>query len=263
MRLIHLRVQITSLLLVLIGAALMAVSILSGGKINIALPLVFLVLGGGFFVLIFRIQARHSWASFLYIPAFLFTALGLVFLLNVVTDDWKSWAYAWLLPISATGIGLLFANRKKTWHPVLPIIGWSTALTGAAFFGVFGVIAGGLVIQIVAPVLLIAAGVALYFLRLQPAAAASSVVVYESGQPSRPLGEPTKPIEPLAEPLSSRELEVLRLIELGHTNQQIANQLSVASSTVKTHINNIYGKLGVQTRVQAINRARDLGLFSS
>jgi DNA-binding CsgD family transcriptional regulator len=262
MRLIHLRVQITSLLLVLTGATLMAVSISSGGKINIALPLVFLVLGGGFFMLLFRIQARYSWASFLYIPAFLFSALGIIFLLNVVTGDWKSWAYAWLLPISATGIGLLFTNREKIWHPVLPIIGWCLALAGAALFGVFGVIAGGLVIQIVAPVLLIGAGVALYWLRLQPVAPTATAVVFANGQPSRPLNEPVQPGELLAEPLSTRELEVLRLIQAGYTNQQIADQLSVAPSTVKTHINNIYGKLGVQTRVQAINRARELGLFT-
>ena len=52
-----------------------------------------------------------------------------------------------------------------------------------------------------------------------------------------------------------RELEVLRLIDAGLSNQQIADKLSVAPSTVKTHINNIYGKLGVQTRVQAVTRA--------
>jgi len=54
---------------------------------------------------------------------------------------------------------------------------------------------------------------------------------------------------------------VLRLIAEGHANQEIADRLVVALSTVKTHINNIYGKLGVQSRTQAVARARALGLL--
>jgi LuxR family maltose regulon positive regulatory protein len=65
----------------------------------------------------------------------------------------------------------------------------------------------------------------------------------------------------LVEPLSERELEVLRLIAEGHSNQAIADRLVVAVSTVKRHINNIYGKLDVQSRTQALARARELHLF--
>ena len=67
----------------------------------------------------------------------------------------------------------------------------------------------------------------------------------------------------LAEPLSARELEVLHLIDAGLSNQQIADKLSVANSTVKTHINNIYGKLGVVSRLKALSRARELGLLDT
>jgi LuxR family maltose regulon positive regulatory protein len=65
----------------------------------------------------------------------------------------------------------------------------------------------------------------------------------------------------LVEPLSSRELEVLRLIADGHSNQAIADILIVAVSTVKRHVNNIYGKLDVQSRTQALVRARELNLL--
>ena len=65
----------------------------------------------------------------------------------------------------------------------------------------------------------------------------------------------------LVEPLSERELEVLRLIADGHSNQAIADRLVVAVSTVKKHVNNIYGKLDVQSRTQALVRARDLNLL--
>jgi LuxR family maltose regulon positive regulatory protein len=69
--------------------------------------------------------------------------------------------------------------------------------------------------------------------------------------------------QPLIEPLSERELEVLALIADGLKNQEIADNLTVALSTVKTHINNIYGKLGVSSRVQAVTRAQELGLIET
>jgi LuxR family maltose regulon positive regulatory protein len=64
-----------------------------------------------------------------------------------------------------------------------------------------------------------------------------------------------------SEPLSARELEVLHLIEAGLTNQEIAQKLVVAISTVKKHINSIFSKLNVQSRTQALARARELSLL--
>ena len=64
----------------------------------------------------------------------------------------------------------------------------------------------------------------------------------------------------LPEPLSERELEVLRLVAGGYTNREIADELVVAVSTVKSHTNSIYGKLGVKNRTQAVALARSLGI---
>ncbi|MEZ4863700.1 MAG: LuxR C-terminal-related transcriptional regulator [Caldilineaceae bacterium] len=74
-------------------------------------------------------------------------------------------------------------------------------------------------------------------------------------------GESATASQPLVEPLSKRELEVLRLIAAGYTNKAIAQALVVAVSTVKRHIANIYGKLEVRNRTQAVAAARTLNLL--
>jgi LuxR family transcriptional regulator, maltose regulon positive regulatory protein len=61
----------------------------------------------------------------------------------------------------------------------------------------------------------------------------------------------------LVEPLGERELEVLRLIDAGLSNREIAEELCVAVSTVKKHINHIYDKLDAGSRTQALAKARE------
>jgi LuxR family maltose regulon positive regulatory protein len=65
----------------------------------------------------------------------------------------------------------------------------------------------------------------------------------------------------LVEPLSERELEVLRLIVAGCSNREIADRLVIAVSTVKWYVNAIYGKLQVESRTKAIARARELNIM--
>jgi LuxR family maltose regulon positive regulatory protein len=67
----------------------------------------------------------------------------------------------------------------------------------------------------------------------------------------------------LVEPLSERELEVLELLAEGLTNREIASRLFLSLNTVKAHTRNIYGKLGVHNRTQAVVRARALGALPS
>jgi LuxR family transcriptional regulator, maltose regulon positive regulatory protein len=64
----------------------------------------------------------------------------------------------------------------------------------------------------------------------------------------------------LVEPLSERELEVLRLVTAGLSNREIALKLVITPGTAKTHIHNLCGKLGVKNRTEAAARARELGL---
>ena len=67
--------------------------------------------------------------------------------------------------------------------------------------------------------------------------------------------------QPLIEPLSERELQVLHLLSAGKSNQEIAGELVLATGTIKRHLNNIFGKLNVSSRTQCAARARELGLL--
>jgi LuxR family maltose regulon positive regulatory protein len=70
-------------------------------------------------------------------------------------------------------------------------------------------------------------------------------------------------IDNLIEPLTSRELEVLQLIAAGDSNRTIADKLVITVRAVKKHTSNIYGKLNVHSRTQALARARQLGLLAA
>ena len=65
----------------------------------------------------------------------------------------------------------------------------------------------------------------------------------------------------LIEPLSERELDVLRLLGTHLNGPDIARELVVSVNTVRTHTQNIYAKLGVNGRREAVRRAEELGLF--
>ena len=64
----------------------------------------------------------------------------------------------------------------------------------------------------------------------------------------------------LVEPLSEREIEVLRLVTAGLSNREIASQLFISTGTAKTHIHNLCGKLGVRNRTEAAMKAKELNL---
>ena len=72
---------------------------------------------------------------------------------------------------------------------------------------------------------------------------------------------PASPDQPLIEPLSQREVEVLQLIAQGLSNQEICERLFLALDTVKGHNRKIFDKLQVQRRTEAVARARELGLL--
>ncbi len=95
-----------------------------------------------------------------------------------------------------------------------------------------------------------------YTARLLPAFAAE-----EPPSASGALRPTVTRTQGLIEPLSERELEVLRLIAQGLSNQEIGQRLFLALDTVKGHNRHIFDKLEVQRRTEAVARARELGLI--
>jgi LuxR family maltose regulon positive regulatory protein len=77
-----------------------------------------------------------------------------------------------------------------------------------------------------------------------------------AGQGTGPSGE-----RPLVEPLNERELELVRLLAERRSNREIADELYLSVNTVKWHARNLYGKLGVERRREAVERARELGIL--
>ncbi len=73
--------------------------------------------------------------------------------------------------------------------------------------------------------------------------------------------EGKRPAQSLADPLSDRELAVLRLLADGCSNKEIGSRLNITEGTVKNHMTNVLGKLGVLDRTQAALRAREMGLI--
>ncbi|MGE5461936.1 MAG: helix-turn-helix domain-containing protein [Syntrophothermus sp.] len=86
--------------------------------------------------------------------------------------------------------------------------------------------------------------------------------VLDAFSPSSGAVSPASQPDGLIEPLSGRELEVLHLMALGSTNQEIARRLVVAPGTIKAHAASIYRKLDVANRTEAVARARQMGILS-
>lgn len=96
---------------------------------------------------------------------------------------------------------------------------------------------------------------------LQPSVAAKLLAEFARSDTLTKSPNTPPPVQPLVEPLTTRELEVLGHIANGSSNREIAAAVYLAEGTVKNHVTNILGKLNVRDRTQAALRARELGLI--
>jgi DNA-binding CsgD family transcriptional regulator len=244
-----------------ISALLVIFSFIPGFIVRAASAIVALSMAVTLFFLIFALPDYRRLIYGLFVPAMVCLTIGIVLLLNAITNDTSSWAYAWMFCLSGLGVGLALATRFGGYPQILYTIGYFTGVVSAALFAIFGIIVGGPFMQIVSLILMAIEGGLLF--RMAHKKTDDANLVTESLesmqiQNTQPQSE-DHPV--LVEPLSKREIEVLKLIEQGLSNQEIAERMVIAQSTVKTHINNIYSKLNAQSRTQAMRRAKELGLL--
>jgi DNA-binding NarL/FixJ family response regulator len=91
---------------------------------------------------------------------------------------------------------------------------------------------------------------------LEPVVAAKVVAEF-----TRLSSQPTMPAQPLAEPLTEREREILRLLKTELSTREMAEHLVVSVNTIKTQLKSIYDKLDVHSREEALEKARELKLI--
>jgi LuxR family maltose regulon positive regulatory protein len=99
-------------------------------------------------------------------------------------------------------------------------------------------------------------------LGMTPAYVAKLLAAFSETESAKTAAVPSPPpAQPLIEPLSAREMEVLRLLAAGLSNPEIADELVISVSTVRSHCKSIYGKLNAHSRLDAVQRAQKLGLI--
>ena len=156
---------VASIFLVAVGVLSLVANLVLNASVNVSWPLLLMMLGAVFYILANRSSDKWTWAALFYIPGSVLIALGVVFLLNVITNDWNSWAYAWLLVVAGLGLGIVLAGRGQQWREEITLAGAGLIVAGVTLFTIFGAIGGGRFIQVMAPVLLVLGGLALRFLR--------------------------------------------------------------------------------------------------
>ncbi|HNR66672.1 MAG TPA: hypothetical protein PKN24_01375 [bacterium] len=148
----------TATVFVLIGLLMLAINFIPGADLAVLWPLALIVISCGLLVpSLISPAERKNFAAF-FIPALLICALGLIFLYNKVTGDWKSWTYAWLLIPTAVGTGIALAARHGGWGTAAQKVGVWMALCGLAMFALFGLLFGTQLVRIFISFLLIFCG---------------------------------------------------------------------------------------------------------
>ena len=96
----------------------------------------------------------------------------------------------------------------------------------------------------------------------EPACVYALLALLPSAPPTSAPSPAATPLPIPGETLSERELEILRLLAEGHSNQEIGQTLYIGVGTVKWYLTHLYDKLDVSNRTQAVARARELGLLA-
>jgi hypothetical protein len=121
-------------------------------------PLIFFALAAGFYLPVILWPSMRKELAGLFIPGSILLSLGVIFLYNTITNDWASWAYAWLLVNGGVGLGIILAAWIGEWGRDTMRAGIWMLIVCLAAFGFFATLFGGPVLKVAGPLLIIGFG---------------------------------------------------------------------------------------------------------
>jgi len=147
-----------AIVLIGLGVLFLAASIIPGFSIGITWPVIFLFIAAGFYLppLIWP-SVRRELAA-LFIPGSVMLSLGLIFLYNTATSDWRVWAYAWLLIPAGVGLGLILSSWVGDWSRAATWVGIWLLAVDVALFSLFAALFSKGFLSIVGAVLMVICG---------------------------------------------------------------------------------------------------------
>jgi hypothetical protein len=147
-----------AVLLILLGILFFIPNLTPGFSWNGLWPAIFLVLAAGFFLPVFIWPRFRKGLAGMFIPGSVLLMLGTIFFYDVITRDWSSWAYSWILLITGSGMGLALASWYGRWSKAVMTTGIWIMIISMVLFSFFAALFGNITLRVTAPVLIILVG---------------------------------------------------------------------------------------------------------
>lgn len=149
---------VAAVALITLGVLFLFLNLFSGFRIGGTWPAIFFILSAAFCVPAFLWPDHRQALAALFIPGAILLTLGFIFTFNVITGDWASWAYAWILIPGGVGLGMLMAGWYGQWGKVIVAIGTWMLLASLVFYSLFAALFGALIFKIIGPLVMVLAG---------------------------------------------------------------------------------------------------------
>jgi hypothetical protein len=149
---------VVALVLIGFGIFFLLINFFPGLEEFISWPLIFFILAAGFFVPPLVFPSARKGLSALLIPGSILLMLGLIFMYNMLTHDWGSWGFMWLLIPCSVGMGLSAASWLGEWGRDATVVGFWLMVISLVFFAFVGSLFGSNVLRYSGPFILIIMG---------------------------------------------------------------------------------------------------------
>lgn len=149
------------LLLITFGVIFLIFTLIPGLSLGTTWPGIFITMAAGFYMPAFVWPHLRKGLAALFIPGSISLFLGLIFIYNVRSEDWVSWAYAWLLIVAGVGLGLVLAARYGEWGRGVHWVGLWMLSIATGTFGLFASLFGLPLLKIIGAGLVLLVGLLL------------------------------------------------------------------------------------------------------